>query len=138
MILKKERDKPMKINTIILEKALNGLNEVLVLKKDDIIRDSAIQRFEYTYELSIKLLRRQLEEMADVSTEIDHLSYRDLIRMGAEKGLINNPVLWFDFREKRNITSHTYDEARAEEVYKVLPVFAEESLFLLNSIKNRN
>ena len=38
----------MKIDLSLFKKAIDSLEEVLVLKKNAIIRDSAIQRFEYT------------------------------------------------------------------------------------------
>ncbi|PIR39807.1 MAG: nucleotidyltransferase [Alphaproteobacteria bacterium CG11_big_fil_rev_8_21_14_0_20_39_49] len=124
----------MEIDTSYLEKALNSLNEVLELEETPIIRDSAIQRFEYTYELAIKLLKRKLEEMASSAEEIDHMGFKDIIRTGAEKGLIDKPEAWFEFREKRNITSHTYDEKKAEEVYDILKDFSDKVGFLLSKL----
>jgi nucleotidyltransferase substrate binding protein (TIGR01987 family) len=126
----------MKIDTSVLEKALASLQEVLALEKTAIIRDSAIQRFEYTYELAVKLLKRKLEDIAESAIEVEHMGYRDMIRFAAEKGFISDPVEWFDFREKRNITSHTYDEKKAEEVYAVLHEFASEVQLLIKKINN--
>ena len=37
---------------------------------DQEIRDSVVQRFEYTYELCHKMLRRRLQEMSATSTEV--------------------------------------------------------------------
>ena len=128
----------MKLELTSFEKALDSLKRVLLLEKDDVIRDSAIQRFEYTYELSIKMLRRKLEDMAESAIEIEQMGFKPLIRTGAEKGFIDNPVDWFDYREKRNITSHTYDEEKAELVYAVLPDFANSASFLLNALQERN
>ena len=128
----------MKLELSSLEKALDSLKRVLLLEKDDVVRDSAIQRFKYTYELSIKMLRRKLEDMAESSIEIEQMGFKPLIRTGAEKGLIDDPVAWFGFREKRNITSHTYDEEKAELVYAILPSFADSASFVLNALKERN
>jgi len=124
----------MKIDTSYLKKALDSLNEVLELEENPIIRDSAIQRFEYTYELAVKLLKRKLEEMASSVEEIGHMGFKDIIRTGAEKGLIDEPEAWFEYRQKRNITSHTCDEKKAEEVYAVLRGFSEKVKFLLSKL----
>jgi len=105
--------------------------------ENDLLRDGCIQRFEYTYELAIRMLRRQLELMAGSPTEVEHLSYHDMIRMGAEKGLIDDPLKWFDFREKRNITSHTYDEDKARMIFGALPLFAREARRLLSRLEER-
>ncbi len=45
------------------------------------------------------------------------LSFRELIRLGAEKGFIETPSDWFLFREERNISSYTYDAAKVAEVF---------------------
>ena len=85
-------------------------------------RAAAIQAFEYTYELSIKMLRRQLEQM-ESPAEISRLTYKDFIRTAAEKGLIDEPTAWFAFRDQRNFTAHTYDETKAKHVYDILATF---------------
>ena len=95
------------------EKALTSLQKVLdrsrAVPGDEDIRDACIQRFEYTYELAFKMLKRQLEQELPTREEVDHLPFKEVIRVGAERGLIAAPERWFDYRDKRNITSHTYD-----------------------------
>ena len=53
------------------------------------------------------MLKRQLDQELPSSEELDHLPFKELIRVGAERGLIADPQRWFDYRDKRNITSHT-------------------------------
>lgn len=130
----------MNIDPSPFEKALKTLNKALSIKNDDnnFIRDSAIQRFEYTYGLAIKFIQRQLEEMMANEGEVDKFTFNDLMRTAAEKGLIDNPVVWFRYREIRNITSHTYNEEKAEKVYSILNDFAKSAEYLLNIIKRLN
>ncbi len=130
----------MKINSTVLEKALQSLNAVLVMERDEanIVRDSAIQRFEYTYGLAVKFIERQLENMLAIPDDVAGMSFHDLIRTAAEKDIVDNPVLWFEYRKKRNITSHTYDEAKAEEVYSILQDFAKSAGYMLERIKRLN
>ncbi len=128
----------MKIDTSVLEKALASLNEVLALEKTAIIRDSAIQRFEYTYELAVRLLKRKLEDVAESAIEVEHMGYRDMMRFAAEKGYISDPVAWFDFREKRVLAPHCYDEDNAAEVYAVLPDFVVGGYSLAGKINSEN
>jgi nucleotidyltransferase substrate binding protein (TIGR01987 family) len=124
------------------EKALTSLERVLERSRtvpgDEDIRDACIQRFEYTYELAFKMLKRQLEQELPSSEELDHLPFKEVIRVGAERGLIAMPERWFDYRDKRNITSHTYDEAKAREVYVILANFAADAADLLTLLKSRN
>ena len=95
--------------------------------KDEFIRDACIQRFEYTYELCVKSLRRQLTVMSDSPSEIDGLGYRDMIRMGVERGFIKSEKPWFGYRELRNITSHVYDPAKARKVFNALRRFQRDA-----------
>ena len=101
-------------------------------------RAATIQAFEYTFEICIKMLRRQLEIMADVPTQIEELGYKDLIRTAAEKGFIENPLKWFSFRENRNITSHTYDEEKAEIVYNIMESFIVQAQHLFQQLQEHN
>ena len=66
------------------------------------------------------------------------MPFRDLLRLGAEKGLIDEPVDWFSFREKRNITAHSYDEAQAEQIFAILPDFVTRARHLLSAIERLN
>ncbi len=77
---------------------------------DEQIRDGLIQRFEFTYELTHKMLKRYLEEIAASPDEIERMPSADLIRSGNAQGLLRSdwPV-WRRFREMRARTSHTHE-----------------------------
>jgi len=124
-----------------LEKAINSLNRALVraidASGDEELRDACIQRFECTFELCWKMLKRQLELEMPNPTEVDGYSYRQLFRIAAERGLVQDVEAWFDYRERRNITSHTYDEEKAVMVFEALPAFAGHAGELLSSLKER-
>jgi nucleotidyltransferase substrate binding protein (TIGR01987 family) len=98
---------------------------------DDIPRDASIQRFEFTYELSYKMLKRFLEATSPSPGQIDKLAFQDLIRTGSERDvLLNGWPRWKDYRAARSITSYTYDEQKAREVFAVIPAFLEEARHL--------
>ncbi|MEZ4743658.1 MAG: nucleotidyltransferase substrate binding protein [Bdellovibrionota bacterium] len=42
---------------------------------------------------------------------------KTIIREMAQASLIDDPNLWFQFLEARNLSSHTYNEELAERVY---------------------
>ena len=81
-----------------LEKAIAQLQESLNYADSDLakydarlarqFRSAAIQAFEYTYELSHKMLKRYLEATEPTPESIDAMSFQELIRTGAEKGLL--------------------------------------------------
>lgn len=134
----------MSLDLLPLDKAINSLKRALDrtndAAEDEELRDACILRFEYTFELCWKMLKRQLELDLPSPAEVDGFSYRQIFRTAAERGLVEDVEAWFDYRERRNITSHTYDEAKAARVFEALPAFAghaEELLARLNK-SNRN
>lgn len=131
-----------KLDLSSLEKALASLERAVLRSKDspedEEIRDAVIQRFEYTYELSWKMIKREIEKNAASPDEIDKISFKDLFRGAAEKGIITDPEHWFNYREMRNITSHTYDLSKAQEVYAAALVFVNDAKNLFEELKLRN
>jgi len=107
-------------------------------QSDDMLRDSVIQRFEYTYELCWKMLKRRLEMDVPSPELIDGMSFREMIREGAERGMIDDPRVWFEYRQKRNLTTHTYDEKVAQDVYLAAVAFASDAQALLAALLQRN
>lgn len=124
------------------EKAINSLKEAIAEynknKSNSFVRDSVIQRFEYTYELSIKMLKRYLETISSSKSEVDMMSFNDIIRKANIKGMLSgNLEDWRNYRDMRNITSHTYDEEKASQVISVVDGFLYDAEFLLNILKEK-
>ena len=101
------------------------------------VRDACIQRFEYTFELAIKTIKRYIEMEMPISQNIDQLNYRDLLRIADEIGLIQHVEVWFTYREARNQTSHAYDQNKAAMVFQVAIDFLEKSRFLIKQIHQK-
>lgn len=80
------------------------------------LRSAVIQSFEFSYELSLRSLRRVLIERAGSADRITELSFNELLRQAADAGLLVDPGAWRIWRDLRNATSHAYDEAKAEQV----------------------
>lgn len=131
----------MAIKIAPLQKAFQSLVKAVnrsIKEPDDMeIRDACIQRFEYTYELCIKMMKRYIEQEMPISEKVDQMNYRDLLRIAAEIGLITHAELWFQYREARNQTSHAYNEIKAQSVYDVLPDFIQKAQFLINQLDAR-
>ena len=122
------------------EKAIASLAAALARHaqnpRDDIVRDACIQRFEFTYELSHKMLKRFLEATSANPAEFDAMPFQDLIRTGSERGLLlSDWSRWKVFRTARSITSHTYDESKAREVFAIIPEFLAETSHLRDRLK---
>lgn len=105
---------------------------------DVMVRDGLVQRFEFTYELSHKMLRRFLEATAANPTEFDEADFQYLIRTANEQGLLLGAwPQWSVYRDMRSKTSHTYDEKVALKVVAGIPAFLKEAQFLLGQLQRR-
>jgi len=105
---------------------------------DEQIRDGLIERFEFTYELSHKMLRRYLKETAASPDEVERMPFADLIRTGQAQGLLRSAwPAWRRFREMRAQTSHTYDAKVASQVTSAIPAFVEEAEHLYTELQRR-
>jgi nucleotidyltransferase substrate binding protein (TIGR01987 family) len=99
----------LKSETAEFDKAVRRLEEALAQKKDDFLRDSVIQRFEFCVELAWKTAKKVM----GTSTTAP----KDVIRELAQAGYINDVTLWLTSIDKRNLSSHSYKEEIAEDVY---------------------
>jgi len=125
-----------------LENAVQRLDEGLVRYDSDpsdiMVRDGLIQRFEFTYELSHKMLRRFMEAAAANPTEFDEADFQYLIRSANEQGLLLSAwPQWRVYRDMRAKTSHTYDEGVALKVVAGIPDFLKEARYLLEQLQQK-
>ncbi|RKD32263.1 HI0074 family nucleotidyltransferase substrate-binding subunit [Thermohalobacter berrensis] len=98
-----------------LKKAFKKLQEVTERDylEDDIVLDAAIQRFEFTYELSWKLMKAYLEYNGNLKAT----SPRKAIKEAFKEGLIEDGEIWLKMLQDRNKTSHTYNQESAIEIF---------------------
>lgn len=98
--------------------ALMRLEGALAQPVNEFVRDSAIQRFEFTFELFWKSLKGYAEESG-----VEAYSPRDSLRTAFQLGVIQENSDWFQMLQDRNLTSHTYNEVTAETIYSHLPSY---------------
>ncbi len=83
--------------------------------------DATIQRFEFTFELGWKFLKDYFEEKGLI------LNYpKEIIQEAFAVGLINDEYLWLQMLSDRNMTSHTYNEKLADEIYERIKKYVPE------------
>jgi len=99
------------------------------LSDDDMYLDATIHRFEITFYLAWKFIKAILEYEG-----IEANSPRASIREGFKANIIENPAKWLDMLEKRNLSTHTYDEETADEIYKAIK---EEYFALLKALRDK-
>jgi nucleotidyltransferase substrate binding protein (TIGR01987 family) len=98
-----------------LLKAKESLKSALATEYSDIVRDAAIQRFEFCVELLWKVLKKKMGS-SSVAPKV-------IIREAAQQSLIADPETWLVYIDARNRTSHTYNEEVAQEVFSKVKKF---------------
>lgn len=107
------------------------LEEVLSIEKNDIVRDSAIQRFEISFEMAWKTTKAFLEEKHNAICSSPKTCFKDAYK----HKLIDYDEFWLKMADLRNETVHTYKEAVAEKVYSQLMEVLKHLKILLAKVK---
>src|SRR3990167_2818045 len=92
--------------------ALTQLKKALNRTKDEFVRDSAIQRFEFSFDLAWKSIKAVLEEEYGVICN----SPKECFRQAYQQKIIDYDTFWLEMTDLRNKTAHTYSEQTAEEI----------------------
>lgn len=115
----------MALQVAEFDKAVNALGRALALPEDDITRDASIQRFEFCVELAWKVSRRFMGT--------DTTAPKQVVREMGQAALVDDVGRWLEAIDKRNLSSHTYNENLAREVYR----FARDFLPELEALRAR-
>lgn len=100
-----------------LEKALKRFEEATLVsvEENEFAIEATIQRFEFSFELFWKTLRILLFDHG-----IDAGSPKQVLKEAYTLGWINNEQTWIDLLDARNVTSHVYNEQRAQAIYELI------------------
>ena len=101
------------------------------------VKAGVIQNFEVAYEQSWKMMRRWLE-VNPVAGDVSGASMRQIYRLAAKAGMIDDVELWMKFHQARNQSSHTYNVKTAELVFSISSQFLPEAQRVLGLLEARN
>ena len=133
---------PARLDITSLVNAVERLREGLARHQqepaDEQLRDGLIQRFEYTYELCHRMLRRFIQQAAASPEEVDRMAFPHLIRTANQQGLLlGDWPAWHRYRDARARTSHTYRAETAQQVAAGIPAFLTEAEYLRDQLRSR-
>jgi nucleotidyltransferase substrate binding protein (TIGR01987 family) len=117
-----------------LEASLKRLGEALAEDNSNpLFIDGTIQRFEFVFELTWKTLKRALEAEGLVCQ-----TPRETLKTAFQAGWINTEELWLQMLDDRNMTSHTYEEPTATQIYENIQTYYPELLTLAQLIRAKH
>ena len=115
-----------------LQKASERLRDALEVEDSELKVDASIQRFEFTFELAWKTLKRALLYEGRICK-----SPRECLKAGFQLGLISEENVWLDMLDDRNAMSHIYSEEQAKKIYEKIPDYYAVFLNLLTELQKR-
>lgn len=98
----------------------------------DIYLDLVVKRFEFTYEMSWKALKRYLDYMG-----MDCAGPRNCFKEAFAQKVIGSQDIWMDMIEQRNLSSHIYDEDEIKEILGKIADYKNAFQDLLASLEER-
>lgn len=116
-------------------KALTTLQQILEEPFSIIVRDAAIQRFEYTFEALWKFLKEYLKEQEGITCN----SPKSCFREAFSSGLLTEEetVRFLEMTDDRNMTTHTYKEEVSQILYARIPDYYNLTDTLLQRIETK-
>lgn len=102
------------------KRIIDRLNEVLLLEKTTITRDSAIKRFELCFDLAWKSIKVYAGKEG-----LECISPRACFKIAFQLGLIEHDEKWLKMIDDRNLSIHLYKEEHADQVFSRLSEYLE-------------
>jgi len=102
------------------ESIVNRQQEFIDDGYGDVYLDLAVKRFEFTYEMAWKAIKRHIQYLG-----MDCKSPRACFTEAYAQELIFEQSIWLDMIEMRNRTSHVYDESEVSELLEKLDVYLQ-------------
>jgi nucleotidyltransferase substrate binding protein (TIGR01987 family) len=100
-------------------KAMANLKSILTEKKTSTVRDAAIKRYELCYELAWKSVQ---EAHRTEGMEVCK-SPKACFKQAFKQGWIADEEAFGEMVQNRNLTTHTYNEDLADEIYNNLETY---------------
>jgi len=116
-------------------RALATLEEVLDEPFSLIVRDASIQRFEYTFEVTWKLIIQYLKDREGIVCNSPKSCFREAFKVDLVTE--EETVKALQMTDDRNMTTHTYREEVADEIYGNLPGYYDLMYNITTGISER-
>jgi nucleotidyltransferase substrate binding protein (TIGR01987 family) len=99
---------------------------------DQLIIEASIQCFEFSYELSWKLLKDVLEKEG-----LQANTPREIFRQAYSAYFISDEKIWLDMLNDRNMTSYVYHKKIAVDIYERLKIYFPVLTGVFHFIKDK-
>lgn len=117
-----------------LDRFSNALERENEIKEDgfgDLFLDLTIKRFEFTYEMAWKALKRYLEFLG-----FDPKNPRATFKEGYAQNILEDESVWLEMIEQRNLSSHIYDEYEMTQIVQKADMYKKAFIGLKEKLES--
>ena len=114
------------------KKVVEGKDRYYKEGYSDIYLDLGVKRFEFTFEMSWKTMKRVLDYEG-----IKTLSPRSTIIEAFAQEYISDEEVWIEMMDRRNLSSHIYSEWQVREILPRLNIYLQAFEALIEKIIGR-
>lgn len=118
-----------------LKSSMDTLDENRSCGFADMLEDSCIKRFEYTLEISRKLMKRVLKKIYGKTEE--ELTVNNVFRFMQWYKFIPNWENWREYYEKKNNTAHEYNLEKSRKLIEIIPDFINDTEILVKNLEEK-
>ncbi len=127
-----DRSKEITYSLRKFNQAITRLGEAIEEKESDLKIDATIQRFEFTFELSWKTLKRVLLYEGEICK-----TPRECLKSAFRLRLLQDEEIWLSMLDDRNAMAHIYDETAAKEIFSRIADYYTAFSELVKVLKNK-
>jgi len=95
----------------------------------DIVLDLCTKRFEFTFEMSWKAIKRGLDYLG-IEAAYPRVCFKEAYAIG----LISDQDVWIDMIEQRNLSSHVYNQDEVRGILSKLEIYRDQFDALYQSL----
>lgn len=99
------------------------------------IADACIKRYEYTVETAWKTMKKFLK--LEYGKKDEELTMNNIFRFMEGYGFIHSWEKWREYYDRRNDTSHEYNQVKALMILEIVDNLVEDCEFLYKKLQDK-
>ena len=115
-----------------LAECINAYKSISNEQMRGFIEDSCVKRFEFTVETSWKTMKKYLKEV--YGKDDKELTMNNIFRYMEGYGFINSWEVWREYYDRRNDTSHEYNQEKAKNILNTMGNLLKDATFLYSEL----
>ena len=113
--------------------AQESKNRLIEAELEDMYLDLLVKRFEFTYEMSWKAIKRTLNMLGIEGVKSPRACFKEAF----SQAMLADEAIWLDMIEMRNLSAHTYDESEIQQLEEKISAYIVAFKALLKELERQ-